>query len=60
MIGPVIAFTSLLDLTPVVGSLTEYFFKYLSHVLLLFQVKVEHSCTIDDDIATRDHDTCIG
>ena len=49
-----------LHLTPIVKSLIEYFFKYSSHVLLLFQVKVRHSCTVDDDITTRDHDTCIG
>ena len=44
---------------PIVGSLTEYFLKYSSPVLLLFQVKARHHCTVDDDIASRDHGTCI-
>ena len=40
------------------GSLTDYFLKYSSHVLPLFQEKARHLCTADDGIATRDHDTC--
>ena len=42
-----------LHLTTIVRLLTEYLLKYSSHVLPLFQVKAMHSCTADDDIATR-------
>ena len=41
------------------GSLTKYFLKYFSQMLLLFKVKAMHHGTNDDDIAIRDHDTCI-
>ena len=49
-----------LHITLIVESLAKYFFKYSSHVPLLFQLNARHPCTTDEDIATPDHDTCIG
>ena len=49
-----------LHLTSIVGSLPEYFLKYSRYILLLFQVKAKHLYSVDDDIASRDHDTCVG
>ena len=44
----------------IVELLIEYFLKYSSRVLLLFQVKARHPCTADDDIISKDHGTCMG
>ena len=37
-------------------SLSEYFLKYLTSVLLLLQVKAKHPYTVDNDIPIRNHD----
>ena len=59
-IGPkIMSGMCLHSLTPIVGSLTKYFLKYSSGVLLLFQVNARHLYTANDNIASRDHDTCI-
>ena len=50
----------LYSLTPIMGSFTEYFLKYSSHVLLIFYVKARYPCTVDDIIASKNHGTCIG
>ena len=47
------------SLTSTVGSLIEYFLKYSSNILPLFQVKAKHPCTSDDNITSKDHDTNI-
>ena len=47
------------SLTSIVGSLTKYSLKYSSHVLLLFHVKARHLYTAGDEIAIKDHGTCI-
>ena len=39
-------------LTVIVGLLTKYFLKYLSYMLLLFQVKTRYPRTGDDGITT--------
>ena len=47
------------SLTPIMGLLTEYFLKYSSCLLLLFQAKARHPCAADDYITRKDHGTCI-
>ena len=47
------------SLNPIVRSLTEYFSKYSSLVLLLIQVKAKTPCTTYNDITSKDQDTCI-
>ena len=59
MIGPDHEFY-VFAFNPDKGSLTEYFLKYSSHILLLFLGKDKHPCTVDEDITIRDHGTCIG
>ena len=47
-------------ITPIGGHLLSILEILKPRATLLFQVKARHSYTVDDDIATRDHDACIG
>ena len=39
----------------------ESFIKILkARATSIFQEKARHPCTIDDDIASKNHDTCLG
>ena len=49
------------SLIPIVELVTQHIsYNSQACAIFTFQVKTKYSCTVDGDIASKDHDTCIG